>query len=184
MKPIEPLSVWIGTASPEWIRPLRLFRRQAEGRDNRRVGAVFEAGEGGIDPRHRARGVERPGQDLVQIDCPRQLAEHLVPPSLLLGVLERLRELADHGFHARVHVGHEVGETLVARATPLGAADEPEDDEQKQRNRRRAGGDGYDGSRRHSDHFFHLIRPPTIPGPPPEQQPKRARSHCNRRNPA
>ena len=157
---------------------LRLFGRQPERRDDRCVGAVVQSSERGVNTRHRARSVERPGQHLVEVDRAGELAEHLVPPSLFLGMLERLRQLADHGLHARVHVRNEVGQALVALDALPGAADEPEDNQQ-QGDRRRACGDGYDDSRRHTDHFFELIRPPTIPGPPPKPQPKRARSHCN-----
>ena len=146
---------------------LRLLGGQAEGRDDRRVRAVVEPGERGVHAGHRAGSVERAGQYLVQVDRARELAEHLVAPSLFLGVLERFRQLADHGFHARVHVRNEIGEALVALYAFPGPPDEPEDDQQ-QGDRRRSRGDGYDDSRRHSDHFFKLIPPPNYSRSPAE----------------
>ena len=82
-------------------------------------------------------------------------------------MLERLRQFADHGLHTRVHVRDEIGEALVALGALPGAADEPEDDQQ-QGDRRRSRGDGYDDSRRHSDHFFKLIPPPNYSRSPAE----------------
>ena len=139
---------------------LRLLRSHSERRNDRRPTIVVETGEGRIDSRHRPGGVERPGQDLVEIDRSGELTEHPVSPPLLLGVLERLRQLADHHLHAGVQIGHEVGEALVALRSLAGASDEPEDD-QKQGDNCRSGGDGYDYRRRHSDHP-NLIPPPSF----------------------
>ncbi len=157
---------------------LGLLGGQPERGDDRRRPIVVEAGEGGVDARHRACGVERSGEHLVEVDRARELAEHPVSPPLLLRVLERLRQLADHCLHARVHVGHEVGEALVALRPLTGAADEPEHDQQQAKNCR-SRGYGYDDRRRQSDQLSKLIPPPKFPDPPPTPQLKRARPHCN-----
>src|SRR5207253_5661381 len=75
---------------------LPIFSAQAEGRDDRRVRAVVQAGERGVHTRQRAGSVEGPGQYLVEVDRAGELTEHLVPPSLFLGDRKSTRLNSSH----------------------------------------------------------------------------------------
>ena len=97
--------------------PLRLLGREPERRDDRLVGAVADRDDRRVDAGNRPAGLERAREHLVEVDRRAQLAEEAVAPALFLRALERLRELAHHALHARVHLGDE-REHLLLPAAP------------------------------------------------------------------
>src|SRR5204862_7933463 len=99
--------------------------------------------------------------------------QHPVAPAFLLGLLERIRQLADHRLHAGVEVGDELREPVVCLRRLGRAAHQPEDDQQ-QDERSRACDYGYDGCRRHSDPALTLIPSTLLPSPPAEAAATRA----------
>ncbi len=126
--------------------PLGLLRREAERRDERLPLVVRDADHGRVDPRHRAGGLERAGEHLVEVDRARELAQEAAPAAFLLRPLDRRHELLRHLVHAGREAGHELGDLRVGLLDrpPEHQQREEQDDERPQASRDR------DQNRRHT----------------------------------
>ena len=105
--------------------PLGLLHGQPERCDERLAALCLgEHRERRVGPSETAGGLQRPRQDLVEVDRARKLPEDVTPPALLLGPLEGARQLAPEVVHPRVEAGNDLGDPLVRPGVRAPAHDE------------------------------------------------------------
>jgi hypothetical protein len=113
--------------------PLGLFHRQAVGRDDRlALRGIGQEHERRVRALQRRPGLERAGQDLVEVDRPGELAEDPLPAALLVGPLERGRELLAELVHPRVQSGDHLGDPLIGRGFRPPAPDQQAEQEERE----------------------------------------------------
>jgi hypothetical protein len=120
--------------------PLRLFDRQAERRHQGLAALrIREHHERRVRALEGPRRLERPCQHVVEVDRAGQLPEDPAAAALLLGALQRTRQLAPELVHALVQAGHDLGHPLVRPGVRA-----PPDDQQRQE-------EHYESAQTHAD---------------------------------
>jgi hypothetical protein len=101
---------------------------EASCRHRRRALGSFEPHERGVDAFQPRAGLERPGENLVEVDRARDVREEPAPPALLLRPVDRGRELTGELVHPLFEGLHDLADALVG--LPAGA---PGDDHEQGR---------------------------------------------------
>lgn len=110
--------------------PLRLLHRQAEGGHQRLSSlSIGEHHERCVGPFESSRGLQRPRENLVEVDRARELPEDATPASLLLGALEGAGQFARELVHPRVQALHYLGDALVRLPVRAPANDQQSQEE-------------------------------------------------------
>jgi hypothetical protein len=98
----------------------RVGGAEAAGRTNRLAFGV-DRDDDGVDAAQRSRCLERARQHLVEVDRAAELTEHAAAPVLLLGALERLREVPHHRLHPLVDLLRDGVQLRLGRAAATAA---------------------------------------------------------------
>ena len=90
---------------------------------------IGEHHERRIGPSESPGGLQRPREDIVEVDRARELPEDAAPPALLLGSLEGTGQLAPELVHPLVQARNHLGDAVVRPGIRPPADDEQGEEE-------------------------------------------------------